>query len=655
MIDEDGRMHITRISTKKSWIKSYDSRRSDLLSEKEEGRVPEERRNLATTIAMGSIIAKRLGKKVRRRLHTKKYSCHRTIDNLHESPAPAAWKAVMGTQVVCDVCGVVALNDSVACVTCNAVAHRLCVGLVTKNLRGADKEEAKTGGELKEVSDEESGSSSDDESDGAMEGNGINSVVSKVSLLQTVGADDFQCINCRHDIKNDEEFFDRLHGKLAESRRFVLAVRVVARKILAYVERHRFKKLRKGLILIQSCIRRRRAKRWLFFLRRNAIRVVILNFMDLPPGLLRTDIVCITCVDTMKHGQQIFRFDKTVEAIEAKEAFFVPGISALMTIVISILRLDEHSAGTVYYNLCQTQLSVRDGDYTEKRPYNLSLSKNITWAPVDTRGDYHYHIEKIKAPAKKKASATEDAANSVDVKGGGGLDGVSRGRSGSALIATADAKAESKGLAHTTSPHKGELAEAKPTASGSGVVAERKLSPMEVLSEQSAALNGQKIRMYYRPLNPISSVCLLASGPPLEDLRKPAETDLRLLALKKVEDTAKLKSMVEGRTTLWWLVCSRLKLYFFQYHGDPKPRLVADVAHANVEIDPQYMHRCVVKIRHADKREWLLEFEDFKKALKFEFAVNESQAASKTEGGSMFMTTSDLKQRFQYGHGVHIY
>ena len=232
---------------------------------------------------------------------------------------------------------------------------------------------------------------------------------------------------------------------------------------------------------------------------------------------------------------------------------------------------------------------------------------------------------------------------------------LSKGRSSSILAA--DAKSESKrhGDGHGAL-HKGDLADAKLSASsGSGAMAERKLSPMEVLSEQSAGLNGQKIRMFYRPLNPISSVCLLASGPPLEDLRKPAETDLRLLALKKVEDTAKMKNMLEGRTTLWWLVCSRLKLYFFQYHGDPKPRLVADVTQAHVEIDQQYMHKCVVKIRHTDKREWLLEFEDFKKALKFEFAVNESQAALKKDGGSMFMTTADLKQRFQYGHGTHIY
>ena len=74
MIDGEGRLHITRISTKKSWSQSYENRRNELLAESDERRIPEERRNLSTTIAMGSIIAKRLGKKVRRRLHTKKYS-----------------------------------------------------------------------------------------------------------------------------------------------------------------------------------------------------------------------------------------------------------------------------------------------------------------------------------------------------------------------------------------------------------------------------------------------------------------------------------------------------------------------------------------------------------------------------------------------------
>ena len=52
---------------------------------------------------------------------------------------------------------------------------------------------------------------------------------------------------------------------------------------------------------------------------------------------------------------------------------------------------------------------------------------------------------------------------------------------------------------------------------------------------------------------------------------------------------------------------------------------------------------------------WLVEFEDFKKALKFEFAVSESQEAAKREGGSMFMRSADLKQKFNFGHNTHVY
>ena len=57
----------------------------------------------------------------------------------------------------------------------------------------------------------------------------------------------------------------------------------------------------------------------------------------------------------------------------------------------------------------------------------------------------------------------------------------------------------------------------------------------------------------------------------------------------------KMKTVVEGRTTLWWLCLVRLKLFFFQYHGDPKPRLIADIADAQVEIHPEYTNRTVVR------------------------------------------------------------
>ena len=106
------RVHIERLSPKKSWSQLYDKRVDEIRAEHATNRVPEERRNLAQSIAMGSIIAKRLGKKVRNRLQQKKYTCRRTIDNLHAPGPPASWPAILGTQVVCDICGLIALSLS---------------------------------------------------------------------------------------------------------------------------------------------------------------------------------------------------------------------------------------------------------------------------------------------------------------------------------------------------------------------------------------------------------------------------------------------------------------------------------------------------------------------------------------------------------------
>ena len=176
---------------------------------------------------------------------------------------------------------------------------------------------------------------------------------------------------------------------------------------------------------------------------------------------------------------------------------------------------------------------------------------------------------------------------------------------------------------------------------------------------QFTEISGKKIRLFHAPLNPCSSVCFLVSGPPLEELRKPPETDLRLLNRKTPAldngGEIKLKTMVEGRTSVWWFCLCSLRLYFFQYHGDCRPRLVASIVDATVEICPEYLNRSVVNITMADKRNWLVEFEDFKKALRFEFAVKESQEGYRKDGGSMFVNSKDVRSKREYGHNQPIY
>ena len=64
-----------------------------------------------------------------------------------------------------------------------------------------------------------------------------------------------------------------------------------------------------------------------------------------------------------------------------------------------------------------------------------------------------------------------------------------------------------------------------------------------------------------------------------------------------------------------------------------------------------------VRVHHNDKRSWLLDFEDFKKAQRFEFAVHETQEALKKEGGSMFMDSASLKKdkNKDFGHNQMVY
>jgi len=707
-VDPDaGRVHIQRLSERKSWVKVYENKVQAQAEIREENYVPPERKNLALSIAMGSIIAKRMGKHVRRRLRDKKYSCRRTIDNI-AFPKPAQqWNALLGTQLICDICGLSGLFDCTSCRTCNAIAHRLCVGQLfgrtdaelgagaggslSGSLRsgafeeGSDEEGSDEGEESGSESDEASDSRSEDEGAGRRKqapmpqtktfagaggmsgGNSLHSEsVGMMSYSVAVGQDEFVCGSCRLNEEEDHYYHDTLYEKLQGERRYVLACRVVARRILAYVERTRFKKLKRGLILIQSCIRKRRARRWLFFMRRNMIRVVILDVQEIPVGLRPTDIICVTAVDPMKHGQQFFRFDKPAEAAR-QEGYFLPGITAMMTMVVTILRLEEHTAGTSYYMMQQAQLAVRDGDYNERRPYSLTFSKLITWVPQDPRGDYSgYHLRMPPDRARGDKMETDKPWLHAD------------------LIIESDVYAD-KAHDKTAQTHihdeimlKEALAQQKKNAE-LGLESKPVAMPahmMEILEQRQAEavkqrrkedlfwtqfeeMSGRKIRLFYAPLNPCSSLCLLVSGPPLEELRRPPETDLRLLNRKAVLDPGgeiKLKTMVEGRTSIWWLCLCYLRLYFFQYHGDTRPRLVADIADASVEVSAEYANRCVIRILMADKRCWLVECEDFKKALHFEFAVKESQEGFRSVGGSMFINTKDVRSKKRdYGHNQPIF
>ena len=396
----------------------------------------------------------------------------------------------------------------------------------------------------------------------------------------------------------------------------------------------------------------------------------------------------------MKHGSQIFRFDKTLEQAQ-QDGFFIAGINALVTICFTIARLDEHSAGSVYIPYAQAILTVRDSDYSERRTYNLQFLQSINWFPTDIKNQYHYSLEKIPKP-KGKNPADADAK---------GVDpGISHGTLDMTHEKHVDFRSEEK---HTdTLPHnmhseskdplqalssfsvhkdhKGEMKEmtdkemkeAKDSKEGgSGVYSlealhNKTMRNMAIVQQEA---RGQKMRINYFPNNPIASMGLLVMGPPLEELRKPPDmySILREQSLKankaSHDDTGnalpddkpavKKKGNLEGRLTVWWLALCNLRLYFYQFHGDIKPRLIADISHAQVEVSTEYSHGTVISILFQDKRHWYIECEDKKIAQRFEFAVVESQKALHKKGGSIFMKSDEVnkKSNRDYGFHMHIY
>ena len=245
---EDNCRHIERLSEKKSWSKLYEDRAAELNEERLlKAEIPPERRNLVKAIAAGAIIAKKMGKKVRQRLRNKNYSCRNTIENLKEPAQPGNYDAISGTALICDICGVIVLHDSISCLTCNTSVHRLCAGHVTKMEQEMQSKSLDIDGfdSFIEEGDEESNSEDEDgseqendsENDSDEEDNNTKSqktkkhehqqmnatlsVNARLDYHESVGVDDFQCRHCREDIDDDGDFYHRMMIKAEAERRFV--------------------------------------------------------------------------------------------------------------------------------------------------------------------------------------------------------------------------------------------------------------------------------------------------------------------------------------------------------------------------------------------------------------------------------------------------
>lgn len=147
--------------------------------------------------------------------------------------------------------------------------------------------------------------------------------------------------------------------------------------------------------------------------------------------------------------------------------------------------------------------------------------------------------------------------------------------------------------------------------------------------------NDRLCSLQFYPQNSVINVVAMVSGPPLDILKRASEAGMKKMKVNT--------SGVNYRNSRYWLCLYRLKLIFFQYFGDIAPRLVSDVSEATAVMlhDGKGRSTPLVNVVHADMRVWLLEFDTRKEASKFIFALQESRKAC-SEGGSIFALKSEI-------------
>lgn len=158
---------------------------------------------------------------------------------------------------------------------------------------------------------------------------------------------------------------------------------------------------------------------------------------------------------------------------------------------------------------------------------------------------------------------------------------------------------------------------------------------------------NQSITIKYIPQNLMSSLCYQVQAVPLDALKRNAD-----LSIKKTQNNPNQLS----RTTRWWLCLFNLRVLFYQFYGDSRPRFIGDITTATVHCMTEKNLRHNIPIIHADGRKWLVEFYDVGDAVKFEFAVNESQKAYNEVKSSMYIRSDTLHTSFKdFGHALPTY
>lgn len=282
---------------KKDWKKIYIERVDDIIKKNEtQEAVNEAEKGLDLTVAT-RFVQSMLDNGISSSLRLKgKEFCKNSIESIVPPRAHSSWKPSWGSQTLCSICDRPGISECTICSKCNIITHNSCIKF--------------------SASFEFKGRNNDRE---------------------------YTCINCNESIQSELDYYERLKQQVIDDRRKEMHCRKVAKHLVLMLERKKFEKKKRSVILLQSIIRRhlcwKRYTNW----RRTQLRIVLLDLKHVPEFAIPNGVLSLTVFDTFKNTQS-FRLDSTVD--EALEQFLmIPGVSTNMTLLITLAKMEESFDG----------------------------------------------------------------------------------------------------------------------------------------------------------------------------------------------------------------------------------------------------------------------------------------------------------------------